>query len=40
MNRICVNAKKVMLLAVSDPINEDKFKFIEIKRWVPESNRE
>lgn len=39
MNRVCVNAKKIMLLAVWDHKNEKKFKFVELKRWIPESNR-
>lgn len=40
MNRVCVNAKKLMLLAVVDHDCEFKFKYIEMKRWIPESNRE
>jgi tRNA splicing endonuclease len=40
MNRVCVNAKKLMLLAVVDPVCELKFDYIEMKRWLPEANRE
>lgn len=40
MNRVCVNAKKLMLLAVIDSVSNCKFKYIEIKRWIPEANRE
>ena len=40
MNRVCVNSKKTMLLAVYDSKSENNFKFIQLKRWIPESNRE
>ena len=40
MNRVCVNAKKLMLLAVLDSVCKRKFKYIETKRWIPEANRE
>ena len=40
MNRVCVNSKKTMLLAVYDKKSENAFKLVELKRWIPESNRE
>ena len=40
MNRVCVNAKKVMLLAIIDSKSPQNFKYMELKRWIAESNRE
>lgn len=40
MNRVCVNAKKTMLIAMANPESPNEFKYIELKRWIAESNRE
>lgn len=40
MNRVCVNAKKLMLIAIVNSRCEGEFNYVEMKRWTPESNRE